>query len=75
MKQAILFAFALLVSTITFGQSAWALDKAHAKMTFTVTHLGISEVDGVFKSFDAKLTSSKEDFSDATFELNADNWI
>ena len=72
MKQAILFAFALLISTITFGQSAWALDKAHAKMTFTVTHLGISEVDGVFKSFDAKLTSSKEDFSDATFELNAD---
>jgi polyisoprenoid-binding protein YceI len=26
-------------------------------------------VDGVFKSFDAKITSSKEDFSDATFEL------
>jgi polyisoprenoid-binding protein YceI len=41
-------------------------------MTFTVTHLLMSEVDGVFKSFDANITSSKEDFSDAVFELTAD---
>lgn len=72
MKQTIVFALALMVSAISFGQSNWALDKAHAKMTFTVTHLGLSEVDGVFKSFDAKITSSKEDFSDAVFELSAD---
>jgi polyisoprenoid-binding protein YceI len=32
----------------------------------------MSEVDGVFKSFDATVTSSKEDFSDAVFELTAD---
>jgi polyisoprenoid-binding protein YceI len=50
----------------------WTIDKAHSKMTFTVTHLMMSEVDGVFKSYDAKITSSKEDFSDVAFELTAD---
>jgi polyisoprenoid-binding protein YceI len=48
------------------------LDKAHAKLGFTVTHLMISEVEGWFKTFDAKITSSKEDFSDAVIEMTAD---
>ena len=30
------------------AQSVWTMDKAHSKMTFTVTHLAMSEVDGVF---------------------------
>ena len=71
MKKITVLAVALLVSAASYAQS-WKLDKAHAKMTFTVTHLLMSEVDGVFKSFDANITSSKEDFSDAVFELTAD---
>jgi len=69
-KVTFLFA-ALLVSATSFAQK-WTLDKSHAKMTFTVTHLLMSEVDGVFKGLDATITSSKEDFSDAVFELTAD---
>lgn len=72
MKKVFFFALTLFIATANFAQSAYSLDKVHAKMTFTVTHLGISEVDGIFKSFDAKLTATKEDFSDATFELTAD---
>lgn len=68
-KVTILSLFVALATTVFAQGSTWTLDKAHAKMTFTVTHLMISEVDGVFKSFDAKITSSKPDFSDATFEL------
>lgn len=71
MKKVSLILASLLISAATFAQK-WSLDKSHAKLTFTVTHLGISEVDGVFKSFDASLTSSKADFSDAVFELTAD---
>ncbi|WP_394990534.1 YceI family protein [Emticicia sp.] len=71
MKKITVLGFALLVSAASYAQS-WKLDKAHAKMTFTVTHLLMSEVDGVFKNFDANITSSKEDFSDATFDLSAD---
>ncbi|WP_435356002.1 YceI family protein [Emticicia sp. SJ17W-69] len=71
MKKITVLAIALLVSAASYAQK-WTVDKAHAKMTFTVTHLLMSEVDGVFKSFDASITSSKEDFSDAVFELTAD---
>jgi polyisoprenoid-binding protein YceI len=32
----------------------------------------VTEVEGAFKTFDAKVTSSKDDFSDAVIELSAD---
>jgi polyisoprenoid-binding protein YceI len=53
-------------------QSTWEADKAHSKLGFEVTHLMVSDVEGSFKNFSAKVTSSKEDFSDAVVELNAD---
>lgn len=62
----------LLITGSVFAQTTWTVDKAHSKLGFTVTHLMISEVDGTFNSFDAKIVSSKEDFSDATIELTAD---
>ena len=52
--------------------TTWSLDKAHAKLGFTVTHLAVSEVEGWFKKFDATVTSSKDDFSDAVVEMSAD---
>jgi polyisoprenoid-binding protein YceI len=63
---AILFAFK------SVENATWSLDKAHAKLGFTVTHLMVSDVEGWFKTFDAKVTSSKEDFSDAVAEMTAD---
>jgi polyisoprenoid-binding protein YceI len=62
----------LLTTTCVFSQSVWTLDKGHSKVGFTVSHHTISEVDGVFKTYDAKFTASKEDFSDAVFEMSAD---
>jgi polyisoprenoid-binding protein YceI len=61
----------LLVAGSTFAQS-WSLDKAHNKLDFTVTHMLLSEVSGSFKTFDSKITATKDDFSDAVFELTAD---
>lgn len=69
-KITLIFAF-LFVSVAGFAQK-WSLDKAHSKLVFTTTHMMLSEVDGTFKSFDASVTSSKDDFSDATFDLTAD---
>ncbi len=71
MKKFTFLLFALLISVSTFAQK-WTVDKAHSKLGFTVTHLMISEVDGNFKKFDASIMSSKDDFSDAVFELTAD---
>ncbi|MFD2521686.1 YceI family protein [Emticicia soli] len=71
MKKAVVLVLSLLASVSSFAQK-WTTDKAHTKVNFTVTHLMISEVDGTFRNFDATLTSSKEDFSDAVFEFTID---
>ena len=65
-------AAALMFSFTTVAQGAYTMDKAHSSVGFTITHLSISDIDGSFKSFDAKLTSAKEDFSDAAFDFTAD---
>ena len=61
-----------MFSFTSVAQGAYTMDKAHSSVGFTITHLSISDIDGSFKTFDAKLTSSKEDFSDATFDFTAD---
>jgi len=62
---------ALLITSSAFAQT-WTVDKVHSNLGFSVSHLVVSEVDGSFKSFDAKITSSKEDFTDAVFEFTGD---
>jgi len=64
MKKLNTLIIALFVASTAMAQT-WTLDKAHAKVGFSITHLLISDVEGSFNSFDAKLTSAKEDFSDA----------
>jgi len=65
-------AAALMFSFTVVDPSVYNVDKAHSSVGFTITHLSISDIDGSFKTFDAKFTSSKEDFSDAVFEFTAD---
>ncbi len=62
----------LFVAGVATAQTTWKVDKAHSKLGFSITHLMISEVEGQFNSFDATITSTGEDFSDATIELTAD---
>ena len=61
----------MLVSAGAMAQ-AWTVDKAHAKLGFSITHLMISDVDGSFRTYEASITSSKDDFSDAVFDISAD---
>lgn len=71
MKCLLLTPLALLLALTAHAQT-WTVDKAHAKVGFTVTHLLLSEVDGNFKAFDAKITAAKPDLSDAVFDMTAD---
>jgi polyisoprenoid-binding protein YceI len=66
-----ILAVALLTVTAAFAQSTWKVDKAHSKLTFTITHLAVSDVDGLFKDFDVTIVTGKPDFSDAKFTLVA----
>src|SRR5688500_4561521 len=71
MKRISTLILAVAISVVSFAQNTWKVDMNHSKLTFTVTHLGISDVMGLFKEFDATINTSKPDFSDATFELTA----
>ena len=76
MKKATLIAL-LVVSTIFLSfkavePSSWSLDKNHAKLGFTITHLMVSEIEGNFKNFDAKIAAPKVDFTDAVVEMTAE---
>ncbi len=72
MKKLLSFLVVVLLCTPLFAQTTWKSDPWHSKLTFSITHIGISDVFGLFKTFDVTITTSKADFSDAVFELSAD---
>ena len=71
MKNLKLF-FAVCLSGIintSIAQSTWSFDKDHSKVTFSVTHLMISEVSGQFNEFEGKVVSKSDDFADSQIEF------
>jgi polyisoprenoid-binding protein YceI len=72
MRNFFIAAFILLQTTVFAQSTVWKNDKMHSRLSFGVTHLGISEVTGLFRNFEVTATSSKPDFSDAVFELTVD---
>jgi polyisoprenoid-binding protein YceI len=71
MKKNLISAF-LLLGVISASAQTWAVDKSHAKLGFSITHMMISDVEGSFRSYEASITSAKDDFSDAVFDISAD---
>ncbi|BDI22014.1 YceI family protein [Herbiconiux sp. L3-i23] len=49
----------------------WRLDPTHSELSFTVRHLAISKVRGVFETFDATLVTA-EDPNETTLEATID---
>jgi polyisoprenoid-binding protein YceI len=52
--------------------ATWTIDTAHTEVGFKVKHLVVSTVSGKFTTFDGKLESEKDDFSDAKISFTAD---
>ncbi|WP_278552247.1 YceI family protein [Elizabethkingia bruuniana] len=61
-----------IASTFIFAQTAWKADPAHSHVAFTVVHMGISDVSGIFKTFDLAVASQAKDFSDAKVNFSVD---
>lgn len=72
MKKLFSFMFVAFLSTSIFAQTTWKSDPNHSQVSFGIVHSGISEVEGVFDTFDATIITSEKDFSDAKFEVNID---
>lgn len=69
MKRITLILSLVIFCSVAFAQTTWKQDPMHSTLAFNVTHLGITDVPGHFGDFDVTITSSEEDFSDATVEL------
>jgi polyisoprenoid-binding protein YceI len=63
--------FSLLIvaslSASVFAQTTWNSDPMHSKLTFSITHMGISDIDGLFNNFQISAVTNRADFSDAVF--------
>ncbi|WP_413668883.1 YceI family protein [Mucilaginibacter sp. Mucisp86] len=70
MKKILILLAAAFSYTAASAQTTWNVDKAHSNVKFTVTHLMVSDVDGIFKNYDATITAAKPDFSDAKFQIS-----
>lgn len=65
-------AIAAPLLSFTIDASSWKLDTSHAKLRFSITHLGINDVEGSFKTIDATITSDSEDLTNAKISFTAD---
>ncbi|AVR47522.1 polyisoprenoid-binding protein [Christiangramia fulva] len=72
MKQVFTLLTIAFFSVPIFAQTSWKADPAHTQISFGVTHMGISEVEGKFDKFDGSITATKDDFSDAQYEMVID---
>ncbi len=63
---------AIFLSFKTLSPSVWTIDKAHSKIGFTITHMLVTDVDGFFTNFEAKINAPNEDFTDASVSLSTD---
>src|ERR1700749_46840 len=67
-----LMVIATLFSFRSFPPGTWTIDKNHAKIGFSISHNMTSDVEGDFRSFEATITTTGEDFTSAFFEFSAD---
>jgi polyisoprenoid-binding protein YceI len=61
----------MLLAGAAFAQTTWTIDKAHSKVGFNVTHMGVSEVEGKFNEFDGTVLAKSDDFNGAIVEFSS----
>jgi polyisoprenoid-binding protein YceI len=53
-------------------QSKWVIDPSHSEIAFKVKHLMITNVKGVFKTFEASIITTGDDFMTAEIDFSLD---
>lgn len=62
----------LSLSFTVATSSIWSSDTVHSRLGFSVVHMGVSDLNGSFNTYEAKITSANTDFSDAKVEVSGD---
>lgn len=69
----LLYAVLLCSPVWALGQTVtWKADKERSSVKFSVNHLVISKVEGIFKNFEGEMKTSGPDFSDAGISFSVD---
>ena len=63
---------ALFGITLMSAQSKWNIDASHSTIRFAVDHMVISEVEGIFSTYEGSVSTTKDDFSDAKINFMVD---
>lgn len=63
---------ALFGITLMSAQSKWNIDASHSTIRFAVDHMVISEVEGIFSTYEGSVSTIKDDFSDAKINFMVD---
>lgn len=64
--------FLLTLSISISAETTWKIDPSHSKVSFSVSHLVISKVDGIFSTYDGTIKTAKEDFKGANISFVID---
>ena len=57
------FLLAINASPSVARAAEWTVDKSHSQITFTVSHMVISEVSGTFAAFDVQIEAENDDLT------------
>jgi len=53
-------------------KNKWNVDSAHSSIDFSIKHMMVSKVKGVFRTFDASIEADLEDLTTASIEFTVD---
>jgi polyisoprenoid-binding protein YceI len=55
----------LFAASASFAQITWAVDNAHSKIGFSVTHMAVADTEGKFNDYSGTVVAKSEDFNGA----------
>jgi polyisoprenoid-binding protein YceI len=65
-----IFSLLLILTAVSIAQTKWEFDKSHTKVGFSVSHLVITDVEGLFKDYSGTVTTEGDDISTAKVDFS-----
>ncbi len=62
----------VIMTSASFAQTLWNIDKSHSSVKFSVTHMMVSETEGRFKVYEGTVNAKSDDFTDAAINFSID---
>lgn len=70
MKKIILSLLATVIGLASSAQTKWSVDPTHSNVKFSVSHMVISEVEGLFSGFEGTLDAPGADFNNSSINFS-----